>query len=168
MNKNKDVLFGYLCGPVWGLGGIDPGGFSIEIDKCGLIKYTTYIFDGIEKDAISFQLSLTTIKKINTILDNNSTIIKKIKRNLDNGSCDGVFNQFNFAGKLITAYNISFSDEESLLKYNPDYYKIYVKNIRQENIVVNIFNAIANELQDELKIKGIELELFVCTYFNVD
>lgn len=166
MNKKRDILFGYSCTPAWGLNGIDPGGFSIEIDRSGLIKYKTYIFDCIEQKERTAQLSLNTIQKINTILENNAAIIKKIKRYLDNGSCDGVCNQFNFAGKVITAYNISLSNEESLLKYNFEYYEVYVKNIKQENIVTSIFNIIVNELQDELKAEGIELDLFGCKYFD--
>ena len=168
MEKETNVLFGYSCTPAWGLYGIDPGGFSIELDISGLVRYKTYIFDLILQRQRIVQLSPRTVEKINEILNNNRDNIKKIGKYLDNGSCDGVCNRFNFMGKVITGYNVSFSDEESLSKYNPEYYAARIKNIRQENAVSIIFNSIAIEMQDELKAEGLELNLFTYEYFDID
>lgn len=149
MKRKNNILFGYSCTPSCGFYGVDDGGFSIEIDKKGMLVYKTYLFDSIEQTRTIINLSSNTTYRIRKILKKHADIIKKLNTHLDNASDDGVCNQFVFAGKEITAWNIEFTDEAVMAEENPNYYHEFAHNIKQENTVLQIFELVVNELINE-------------------
>lgn len=145
MNKDN-ILFGYSCTPACGFFK-DEGGFSIEIDKNGILIYKTYLFDFIEQTRTTIKLPLKTIYKVHEIMKKKAFIIQQLNTQLDNDSDDGVCNRFIFDGKEIVAWNIEFTNEAWTARKNPSYYQEFETNIKQENEVVKTFKLIAKVLK---------------------
>ncbi|MGG7175706.1 hypothetical protein ACQPV1_20755 [Clostridium neonatale] len=150
-----NIIFGYKTGPSCGFFDKDDGGFSVEVLSNGIIEYKTYLFDNKVKSKENYKINDKNLNKIKNILDTYSDEINSIPTNLDNGSCDGDINLFIFNDKEIIAWNIKYSDIKKVQKKNPDYYEEYHKNIKYENIVIDVFNDIVKVL----KIVGIKLDL---------
>ena len=156
LKETKKILFGYMQSPSYGEMAEDDGGFSIDVYKDGRVVYKTYIFHGIEKITEVFYVSKKIISSIKKILEDNAHQIEDLERNIDNGSCDGDMNNFIFKGKSVLVCNIDYSNEEFVKNQNINYYNKYLKEIRQQNFILDIFIRIQKVLNDG----GIKLNLY--------
>ncbi len=162
MKRQDNILFGYSCTPSYGFYAEDDGGFSVEIDINGVVTYKTYFFDFIEQTRSTIKLSPNTIKRIRNILENHAETIENLNNQLNNGSYDGLCNRFIFSGKEIISWNIQFIHIWLAIIVNPDYYKKYVNEIKQENTVLYIFKLITKVLKHE----GIKLTLDKAVFYS--
>lgn len=160
MHSKENILFGYSCTPSYGCFGMDDGGFSVEIHSDGSLWHKTYIFDMKEKTKSEHAISEKTIKKINEILNKNSAVIKNFFEHISNGSLDGSCNRFVFLGKEIISWNVDRCDEEEVKERNPQYYNKYISVIKQENLMLDIFEQIVAVLKTE----GIDLKIYSVSF----
>lgn len=156
LKEIEKILFGYMQLPSYGEMAEDDGGFSIDVYEDGKVVYKTYIFDNIEKTMEVFYVSKEIISSIKKILEDNAQQIENLERNIDNGSCDGDMNEFIFKGKRVVVFNIEYSNEEFVKNQNINYYNKYLKEIRQQNFILDIFKRIQKVLNDG----GIKLNLY--------
>lgn len=155
----KDMkIFSYKAVPVTGWEG-DDGGFSIELYGNGNLRYCMYkLFDDIQLLQM-FKVERETVYDIYEIIETSGRELEQIPDRLDNGSEDGMTNEFQFFEyERITALNIreSFIQGTMLIKHN--YYKQYKDNMVYENIVLKVFKDICKVL----KAADVELTLEKC------
>lgn len=151
------IVFSYQTGPVSGWEG-DDGGFSIELYGNGNLRYCTYkLFDSIQLLQM-FKVDRKTVYAVYDIIEKSREQLEKIPDRLDNGSKDGVLNEFQFRGcERITATNIREEFIKGIMLVNPAYYKDYKENMRHENTVLKVFKEICRTL------KGAQVELSLDT-----
>ena len=151
----SNILFGYMNVPSFGLFEEDYGGFSIDIYTDGKLIYKTYIFEEIEKTKTEYSLPAKIISAIKKVISDYSEYIYAFNEHTDNGSEDGEGNFFIFAGKRVITWNIDYCNENDFIKNNPEYYKKYIQAIKQENLMLIIFEKIS----EILKTQGIDLKI---------
>lgn len=155
----KDMLvFAYQTGPVSGWEG-DDGGFSVELYGNGNLRYCTYkLFDNIQLLQM-FKLDRKTVYAVYDIIEKSREQLEKIPGRLDNGSSDGVMNEFCFLDcDRITAINIREEFIKGICLVNRSYYKEYKQNIKDENTVLKVFKEICKVL----KTQSVDLTLESC------
>ena len=143
----KEILFGYRLSNADCCEYGDDDGFSIIIYKDGTAMYTTYIVSDIINKCKKFRISNETVTEIRSNIDKNKKKISALNKDIDNGSCDGVFNIFIFGKKKISALNIEEHNIKTLSLINPKYYIEYHSVIIQENIIIKIFKEICSILR---------------------
>lgn len=160
----RDIMFGYMHSPEFNFVGED-GGFSIAIYPDGRFIHKTYITDFIddfEKTKKEIMLSEELVREISIVLHEYENEIAGFRRNLDNGSEkeNGNGYYFVFNGKRVFTWNIEYRDEEQLKKEKPEHYRNDLSVIRQENVMINIFQKISQLLRRA----GIDLNLSSVCY----
>ena len=140
--KIDDVIFGYKDVPSCGWFGHDDGGFGIFIYPDGELIYRRYIFDDQIKKEKTYKISLTAVKKIEDIISSYEDKLANYDDKLDNGSCDGDGNIFILLGNEYVIWNIEHHDIDDFKKNNPKKYKQYLPVMKQENMMLSIFNKV--------------------------
>lgn len=146
LNMEKEILFSYrLSNADCCIDGDDDGFlFSIYSDSTAI--YNKYVVENTIVKSRKFKVSNRTVSEIRGIIDRNKRKILSFDKNIDNGSCDGNFNKFIFAGKKIITLNIC-EDIEFIFLFNAaDYIKHY-RVIRQEKQIIRIFGEICAVLR---------------------
>ncbi len=170
VKNNSNVLFGYrLSNASEALVGVDDDGFSFIVYKTGKVAYRTYICFGIVKKSVSFRVKKSLPKEITALIESNRSIIESLDCDIDNGSYDGSFSKFNFDGKIVTTLNLhpKKHDIEDVKRNNRDYYDEYKDVMRQENDILEIFDAVCLILKKyniKLSLHNVKLPLSV--YFS--
>lgn len=144
----KDMkIFSYRTEPVSGWEG-DDGGFSIELYGNGNLRYCVYkLFDDIQLMQM-FKLDRNTVYAIYDIIEEAREQLEKVPERLDNGSEDGVLNEFQFwKCARITAVNIRETFVKGVMLTNHAYYQEYKENMKYENFVLKVFKGICKELR---------------------
>lgn len=144
----KDMkIFSYRTCPVSGWEG-DEGGFSVELYGNGNLRYCTYkLFDNIQLLQM-FKLDKKTVYAIYEIIEKAKEQLDKIPERLDNGSEDGVTNEFQFYGcGKITALNIHETFIKGVRLTKHTYYQKYKENMKYENTVLKVFKDICKILR---------------------
>ena len=155
----KDMkIFSYRVKPAYGMEG-EYGGFSIELYGNGNLRYCVYrLLDDIQKMEM-FKLKKETVYAVYGIIDHARKRLDAIPENLNNGSLDGMLNEFFFDDfKWITAWNIEESFIRGVMLKNYDYYRKYKENMKYENAVLRIFKEICKVLRKS----GVDLSLESC------
>lgn len=155
----KDMkIFSYRIKPACGMEGED-GGFSIELYGNGNLRYCVYqLFDDI-KLLEMFKLDKEAVYAVYRIIDRERRQLDSIPENLNNGSADGVVNEFLFDEfKWITAVNIQETFVKGMILKNYAYYREYKVNMKHENTVLSLFKEICKVLRKA----GVELSLESC------
>lgn len=152
------LVFAYKTCPVSGWEG-DDGGFSLELYGNGNLKYCTYkLFDNIQLMQM-FKLDPETVYTFCDIIEKSGEQLALIPERLDNGSEDGVLNEFQFLGyDRITASNIRESFVKGMRLVKPSYYKEYKDNMEYENALLKIFKEVCKVLKE----KDVHLTLDKC------
>lgn len=162
--SNDEIIFSYQMNPAFGREGED-GGFSFTLHKNGKLQYCTYVlFDNISLLEL-FKMDSEHVKTVYELIQSERETLEKIPGELDNGTKDGVINEFWFYGhEKISAYNIkeTFIQKEMIL--NRDYYKIYKENMVYENEVLRIFKTLCGYL----KKCNVKLKLDCCKILRDD
>lgn len=142
----KRILFGYRLSNASCCTYGDDDGFLFAVYEDGTAIYNKYIVPDTVKRSRNFRLSDMTVSEIRNIIDINKRKIMSFDKDIDNGSCDGDFNEFIFDGKKISTLNIC-DDMEFIFLFNPaDYIKHY-HVIRQEKQIIRIFREICAVLR---------------------
>lgn len=155
----KDMkIFSYRIKPACGMEG-DDGGFSIELYGNGNLRYCVYqLFDDI-KLLEMFKLNKEVVYAVYEIIDHARKQLDAIPENLNNGSMDGVINEFLFDDfKWITAVSIQETFVKGMILKNYSYYRKYKENMKYENTVLRIFKEICKVLKGA----GVDLSLESC------
>lgn len=100
------------------------------------------------------------VKTVRAIIRRNYVKLIIIPKSLNNGSCDGSLETFKFGRKEIVASNIEYNNLEYVKWRNPSYYKSFKRNMIYENIVLDIYNEIACEINKH--IADDELPIYEC------
>lgn len=177
MKNLAKVVFGYKnIASCNFLGNSD--GWSFKIYEKGTVRIKKFTFDNQIISSEKFYIPFNVVEKIKKILFENKSLIDNLSSNIDNHSCDGSYDIFNFYGKKITCLNISRSSEEKIMKATLEVdsefwdsevpkiiarsenifsaYRVYfnekhselIETIRQENKVLKIFEAVYNILKN--------------------
>lgn len=144
----KDMkIFSYRTEPVSGWEG-DDGGFSLELYGNGNLRYCTYkLFDQIQLMQM-FKLDRTTVYAIYHIIEKAKEQLVEMPERLDNGSEDGVTNEFEFYGcGRITAVNIQETFLPGMMIKNYTQYQSNKENMKYENTVLKVFKEICKVLK---------------------
>lgn len=155
----KDMkIFSYQTSPVSGWEG-DDGGFSIELYGNGNVRYCTYkLFDDIQLLEM-FKVDRKTVYDVYDIIEKSREELKQVPERLDNGSEDGMLNEFEFWGcERIIATNIREVFLKGMVIANRKYYHKYKENMKHENTVLKVFKEICKKLRE----KQIHLTLDTC------
>lgn len=155
----KDMkIFLYRTEPLNGLEG-DDGGFSIELYGNGNLRYCVYrLFDDIRLLQM-FKVSKETVYSIYGIIEKARKRLEIIPEKLDNGSRDGMLNEFLFGDFCwVTAINIREVFVKGMILTNYSYYQKYKENMKHENTVLGVFKEICKVLKEA----GVELSLESC------
>lgn len=147
MNKKTNILFGYRLGNASCCTDGDDNGFLFEIYSDGTGIYNKYIVPNTITKSRKFKVSDKTVSEINAIFDKYKKKISALDKNIDNGSCDGCFNIFNFNGKIMRTLNIDEHNTKLTAVMNPKYYMKYHHVIVQENQIMKIFKEICAVLR---------------------
>ena len=141
------IVFSYQTGPVSGWEG-DDGGFSVELFGNGNLRYCTYkLFDDIQLMQM-FKIDRKSVYAVYDIIEKAREQLKQIPDRLDNGSKDGVLNEFQFWGcERITATNIREEFIKGVMLMNRAYYQEYKQNMQYENTVLKVFKEICKVLK---------------------
>lgn len=142
------IIFSYRTSPVSGWEG-DDGGFSIELYGNGNLRYCTYkFFDNIQLMEM-FKLDRETVYAIYNIIEKAKEQLRKIPEKLDNGSENGMTNEFQFFryGR-ITAVNIEEQFVQRVMLTDHTYYRSYKENMKYENSVMKVFKEICKCLKE--------------------
>lgn len=164
-SKYKDILFGYQTCPSYGHPG-GYGGFSIDVYPDGRLVHKTYIFSSIakEKEKAEYKISEESVEAIKKILEEHKSDISSLDKDLNNNSCyDGASEKFIFSGKQITTWEIEYHDEEEIMQRNPKYYNEYLPVLRQENLILLIFEMVT----EILKTQGVTLKLYEVSFRKI-
>ncbi|MBR6386393.1 MAG: hypothetical protein IKS03_09795, partial [Ruminococcus sp.] len=141
---DKKVLFKYSSIANTDISDDEDSGFSFSLFCDGTAKYEDYIgFEDLKKLLI-FKVDKQLTKKIGLIIENNKETISSLDKIIDNGSCDGCADIFQFYSKEICCYNIEVNDIETIKKNNPKYYQEFYDVMLQENQLIKIFNQICS------------------------
>lgn len=138
------LLFQFKSTPSYGFFGMS-GGSSISVYSNGKVIERKYVMGNnkaIEERTMACVPELAEI--IECLMISNKGALDKIPENLNNGSLDGSHDCFKFGDKSISSWNISRCDEEEVKEKNPSYYLNYRDNMEYENLVIEIYNEIAN------------------------
>lgn len=158
--EKSKIIFGYMNTLAYGRYGEDDG-FSVFVYPDGKLVYKTYIFSEVEKTKTELKLSDDIVKEIIAVLEENERDINDFDNDIRNGSWDGGCNKFIFSGKEILTWNIEYHNEDELQKRSPDYYKRYLKVIRQQNKILILFSKLSYILEKQ----GIDLRIYE-VYFD--
>lgn len=154
--KNK-ILFGYrLSSADCCEDGVDDDGFLFVIYNDGTAIYNKYVVQDTITKSRKFRVSDQTVREISAVLDKHKKKISALDKDIDNGSCDGDFNIFQFRKKKISTLNIDFNNIEEIKKSNYSYYKEYYNVMVQENIIMKIFKEICAILRKNFIILRLE------------
>lgn len=144
----RKCVFGYACmmadeGETDG----DYGEFSIIIYKNGILEYREYLFDEVLKNEKLYMIPERIVKELIGLLESNKQMIKGLNEYTNNGSCDGSLNYFIFYKKLVSAFNIDYCEEglvtDDICQYPPN----YLECIKQENLILSLFDKICSILK---------------------
>ena len=155
----KDMkIFSYRTEPLNGMEG-DDGGFSIELYGNGNLRYCVYrLFDDIRLLQM-FKVSKEAVYDIYGIIEKARKRLEQVPQKLDNGSEDGMLNEFLFSDfSWVTAVNIQEVFVKGMILTNYQYYQQYKENMKHENTVLGVFEEICKVL----KSAGVELSLDSC------
>ena len=155
----KDMkIFSYRTEPLNGMEG-DDGGFSIELYGNGNLRYCVYrLFDDIRLLQM-FKVSREAVYDIYGIIEKARKRLERVPQKLDNGSEDGMLNEFLFSDfSWVTAVNIQEVFVKGMILTNYQYYQQYKENMKHENTVLGVFKEICKVL----KSAGVEISLDSC------
>lgn len=113
-------------------------GWSFELGDEGMIEIKEFTYKGENILDEKVSVPLEVVEKIKKILFKNRNLIEKLPEHIENYSCDGSDNVFNFGGKEISCWNISWNNEKIFDQYEAE----TVETSRQENCVLRIFKSV--------------------------
>ena len=139
-------IFEYRSSKGYGCVGM-PDGSSISIDDSGNVVKRYYAV-GVEKPRRQRLLAKQPelAQKISAIINQHLEELKAIPDELNNGTLDGSYDSFQFEEKRIGAWQIRRADPAEVQQENPQYYEKYKDNIAHENLVLEIYDEIAVEI----------------------
>ena len=124
-----------------------PGVSSICVYSNGDVIRRDYVIrDETPKKEVVLATFPELAKSIQIIIQNSSAELATIPDELYNGTLDGDHNLFRFGEKTISAWTIQRSDIEEIRRINPGYYNQYKDNMKYENLVLDIYDKIAIEI----------------------
>jgi len=155
---NGTCLFEYKSSPSYGCIGM-PGGYSICVFNSGDVVKRDYVL-GEERPKKETILATTPelAKNICAIINRHLIELKSIPCELNNGTLDGSHDYFKFGERSINAWTIQRTDPLEIQKHNPQYYDEYKDNIEYENLVLDIYDEIAMEINKHNV--GIQMDIF--------
>ena len=145
------LLFQFRSTPSYGFFGMS-GGSSISVYSNGKVIERKYVMGNnkaIEERTVACVSELAEI--IECLIISNKDVLDKIPENLNNGTLDGSHDCLKFGDKGISAWSIHLCDIEEVKERNPSYYLHYKDNMEYENMVVSIYNEIANTINTYIK-----------------
>lgn len=151
-----DVLFEYKSTPSFGVFGMS-GGESVVVFADGSIVHRNYVFGQEEpssEDKVAYMPEASVL--IEKVLISHKSDLKRISSKLNNGTLDGSHDCFQFGKKKISSWTIQRTNPNEVQQRNPDYYRQYIENMIQENMVLDIYNeiiSILNEFEIGLELK---------------
>ncbi|MGN0607307.1 MAG: hypothetical protein ACI4JM_12370 [Oscillospiraceae bacterium] len=154
---SRKVLFSYSCfsGEDEEYG-TDCNEWEFRIYEDGRCAYIKYLFGEIENYRRNVFISKDTLEKVRSIILNYKPQIDFLKNaEIDNGSCDGELNIFEFHDSRIVCRNIEYVDVRKIKNENEKYFLEYEDNIVYENTLIQIFTEICSALETD----GIEMNL---------
>lgn len=185
------IIFGYKNKAACNfLGNSD--GWSFDVYEKGTVRIKKFSFDKKIFLSEKILIPLNVVENIKKILFENKVLIDSLPTNINNHSCDGSYDIFNFEGKKISCLNISRHSEEKFIlnslnfdteffdsrvekiiadseniisKYREYFYEKYseeIQVIRHENYVLKIFESIYEVLK-EYGLK-VNFESFYCEW----
>lgn len=116
-------------------------GWSFELDDEGTIEIKEFTYNGDYILSEKISVPLEVVEKIKKILLKNRDLIEKLPERIENHSCDGSDNVFNFGDKEISCWNISWHNEKIFDQYEEEKVEIF-KQEKQENSVLRIFKSV--------------------------
>ena len=153
-----EVGSGYFCDA----GGNNYCGWNFELDDEGTIEIKEFTYKGENILDEKVSVPLEVVEKIKKILFKNRNLIEKLPEHIENFSCDGSDNVFNFGGKEISCWNISWHNEKIFDQYEAE----TVETFQQENSVLRIFKSVYKFLKEY----GLQVESYssFCCEWKVD
>ena len=133
-------------------------GDAVTVYSDGTIVHKNYIFgqeESFSEDKIAFIPEIAVM--IEKILITHKADMEKIPSKLNNGTRDGSHDCFQFGKKTISSWSIQRRDLKKIKKRNPSYYEHYRDNVIYENMVLDIYDEIA-EIINEYDI-GVNLKI---------
>lgn len=156
----KKILFGYYCSPAVVFPEMENAGFSFRLFPNGRVIWQTYFLNRkkgpMVKHSGMMDISEDSVSKISRILAGYAKETDDFPEFINNGTCDGSFNDFVFCGKFVSLLNIRYNDMAQVMRENPKYYEEFRFDMADENKVLAIFTGIC----DVLRADGIELYLY--------
>lgn len=149
-SKIKDdwgtCIFEYKTSPSFGYKGM-PGGYSVSVYANGSIVERDFWWAiRIPKTETILSNDPDLAKTIKSIIRRHSEQLKTIPNNLNNGTLDGSHECFRFGRKRIGTWTIHRTDPLEVQQSNPSYYEEYQENMLFENLVLDIYDEIATEI----------------------
>lgn len=144
---NSDTcIFEYKRTPSFGCVGM-PGGYSICVFTNGDVVRLDYTIGDEKPNGESILATLPELSKtIQSIVSRYSEELKSIPSDLNNGTLDGSHECFQFGIKRINAWTIQRTNLEETKHSNLSYYNVYKNNMEYENLVLDIYDEIATEI----------------------
>ena len=143
----RNLLFSYRCSPSFGAIG-EPDGESVSVYADGTVICRDYIKGRnrpVKQCTVANLPELAA--QIESILIRHHSTVKAIPEYLNNGTCDGCVDSFQYGDKAITAITIRRCNENDLKMRNPQYYDDYKGNISFENQVLDILAEITTAFE---------------------
>ena len=145
--RRRTRLFEYRIRPSFGRAG-EPGGYSISVYGKGEVIRREYLFGSDHPNSEATVAAMPELAEaVQAIIMRYSETLKTIPNTLDNGSCDGSQIVFVFGRKTICTWNPVRLDPSALRRNDPEYYERYKDVVEQENIVLDVYEAIAREIK---------------------
>lgn len=153
-----DVIFELKTTVAFGLIG-KYGGYAVTVYRDGSITKKMFLHG---KDEPVSDEKLACIPEmaalIEKVIEKHKDELNRIPDKLNNRTLDGSHDCFRFGEKAISSWTIQRSDLLEVQRFNPSYYAKYEDNMIYENMVLDIYDEIAEiinrfGLGAELKIK---------------